>query len=165
MSLVPPNHEIRTIVHRILAIAIESGDRLRTPLIMSQKIVQHLYKTGTQLGREIYVTLLEQLCQTYDEVAREAINWLISAEDERKFNVPVTLTLLRSGLITVTDEDLQLAKWLYASTNPRPNLQDFAAGLIRECLTHEPPIAHQSQFQYSIDALASIVKANKATET
>lgn len=132
---------------------------------MSQKIVQHLYKTSTQLGREIYVALLEQLCQSYEEVAKEAIHWLISADDERKFNVPVTLTLLRSRLITVTDEDLQLAKWLYANATPRPNLQDFAAGLIRECLTQDPPIAHQSQFQYSIDALASIVKAGKATET
>ena len=165
LSLVPPNHEIRQIILRVLSLTVESGDRIRTPLIMSQKIVQHLYKTATQLGREIYVALLEQLCKSYEEVEKEAIHWLVSAEDERKFNIPVTITLLRSGLITVTDEDIQLAKWLYANASPRPNLQDFAANLIRDCLTHEPPIAHQTQFQYSIDALVSIVKANKATET
>ena len=49
---------------------------------MSQKTVQLLYKTSTQLGREIYVALLEQLCHSFEEVAKEAINWLIYAEDE-----------------------------------------------------------------------------------
>lgn len=44
-------------------------------------MIQHLYKTGTQLGREIYVALLDQLCQAYEEVAKEAVNWLICAED------------------------------------------------------------------------------------
>lgn len=59
-----------------------SADRQRTPLFMSQKIVQLLYKTPSQLGREIYVTLLDQLCHSYEDVAKEAINWLIYAEDE-----------------------------------------------------------------------------------
>lgn len=77
----------------------------------------------------------------------------------------MTVTLLRSQLITPTDEDLQLAKWLYANANARPNLQDFAAGLIRECLSSDPPIATQHQFHYTLDALAQLMRANKATES
>lgn len=49
---------------------------------MSQKIVQLLYKTSSQLGREIYVALLDQLCHSFEEVAKEAITWLLYAEDE-----------------------------------------------------------------------------------
>ena len=49
---------------------------------MSQKIVQLLYKTPSQLGREIYAALLDQLCHTFDDVAKEAITWLIYAEDD-----------------------------------------------------------------------------------
>lgn len=75
------------------------------------------------------------------------------------------MTLLRSRLITVTDEDLQLAKWLYSNANARPNLQDFTAGLIRDCLTSDPPIAVQHQFQYTLDALTQIMRTNKATES
>ena len=57
---------------------------------MSQKIVQLLYKTTLQLAREIYVALLDQLCHSFEEVAKEAINWLIYAEDEvRLFFVEV----------------------------------------------------------------------------
>ncbi|KAH8113097.1 hypothetical protein DFH11DRAFT_361638 [Phellopilus nigrolimitatus] len=42
---------------------------------------------------------------------------------------------------TMTDEDHQLAKLLFNNPNARPNLQEFAAGLIRDCLTSELPIA------------------------
>ncbi|EJD02104.1 Not1-domain-containing protein [Fomitiporia mediterranea MF3/22] len=165
LALVPSNHELRNVVNRVLSLALESNDRVRTPLFMSQKIVQHLYKTPSQIGRDIYVALLDQLCQSFEEVAKEAINWLICAEDERKFNIPATVTLLRSHLITPTDEDMQLAKWIYASANSRPSLQDFAAGLIRECLTSEPPVTTQHQFQYTLDALTQLVRASKATES
>lgn len=82
LSSIPPGHEIQTIVHRILALATDSSDRVRIPLAMSQKIVQHLYKTPSQLGRELYVTMLERLCQSFEDVAKEAITWLIYAEDE-----------------------------------------------------------------------------------
>lgn len=63
-------------------LATESVERHRTPLLMSQKIVQLLYKTPSQLGREIYAALLDQLCHTFDDVAKEAITWLIYAEDD-----------------------------------------------------------------------------------
>ena len=82
LSSIPPGHEIQTIVHRILTLAADSSDRVRVPLAMSQKIVQHLYKTPSQLGREVYVTMLDRLCQSFEDVAKEAITWLIYAEDE-----------------------------------------------------------------------------------
>lgn len=88
LSALPQTHDIRTIVHRILALAAGAGgegdgiDRFRLPLLISQKIVQYLYKTPSQLGRELYATLLEQLCSSYEEVAKEAITWLIYAEDD-----------------------------------------------------------------------------------
>ena len=70
-------------------LASSSADRQRTPLLMSQKIVQLLYKTSTQLGREIYVALLDELCHSFEEVAKEAINWLIYAEDEVRYLAPL----------------------------------------------------------------------------
>lgn len=82
LSALPPNHDIRHLVRQIMFIAAESVDRHRTPLWMSQKIVQLLYRTTHQLGREIYVALLDQLCIAFEDVAKEAINWLIYAEDD-----------------------------------------------------------------------------------
>ena len=66
----------------IARLADEAADRERTPLMMSQKIVELLYKTNSPLGREVYVALLDQLCRSFEDVAKEAITWLLYAEDE-----------------------------------------------------------------------------------
>ncbi|KAI6117594.1 Not1-domain-containing protein [Pisolithus croceorrhizus] len=162
LSALPSNHDIRHLLRQVLYIAAESADRHRTPLLMSQKIVQLLYKTSSQLGREIYVTLLDQLCHAFEDVAKEAITWLLYAEDERKLNIPVTVTLLRSGLVNVSLQDQQLAKSLFQ--DPRPSLQTFAAGLVRECLSSEPPVVSQNQLTYTIEVLGQLVQTGKANE-
>lgn len=74
----------------------------------------------------------------------------------------MTATLLRSGLISVSLEDQQLAQSLY--TDPRPTLQTFMAGLIRECLSNSPPIATQAQFVHSIEALRQLAQSGKSVE-
>jgi len=76
--------------------------------------------------------------------------------------VPVTVTLLRSGLVNTTLQDQQLAKNLF--TDPRPSLLNFAAGLIRECLSSDPPVASQSQFTFSIEILGQLAQTGKANE-
>lgn len=74
----------------------------------------------------------------------------------------MTVTLLRNGLVTITDEDMQLAKWL--GLNARPSLQDFAAGFLRECLTTDPPLATRQSVPYALDALQELVQKGNATE-
>jgi CCR4-NOT transcription complex subunit 1 len=91
LTQLPANHEIRLLVRQIMFLAAESADRRQTPLHMSQKIVQLMYKTTSQLGREIYVAILDQLCHAFEEVAKEAISWLIYSDDEVKILFPVTL--------------------------------------------------------------------------
>ncbi|KAJ3762971.1 Not1-domain-containing protein [Lentinula raphanica] len=154
LAALPPNHDVRYIIRNILN-AANMGDRQRTPLQMSQKIVQLLYKTSSSLGREVYVALLQQLCNAFEDVAKEAITWLLYAEDERKFNISVTVTLLRSSLLNVGMLDQALAKTMYMGS---------MAGLIRECLSSEPPVASQAQFQYCIEMLTNTVQEGKATD-
>ena len=81
---------------------------------------------------------------------------------QRKFNVPVTVTLLQSGLVNISLQDQQLAKSLF--TEPRPSLLNFAAALIRECLSNDPPVASQSQFVYSIEVLSQLSQSGKAND-
>ncbi|THH31748.1 hypothetical protein EUX98_g2436 [Antrodiella citrinella] len=162
LAALPPNHEIRHQLRNVLFLAADSVERLRTPLLMSQKIVQLLYKTPSQLGREIYVALLDQLCHSFEDVAKEAITWLIYADDERKYNIAVTVTLLRSGLVAIAQQDQQLAKFLY--TDPKPSLMTFAAGLIRECLSSDPPIASQAQFSFTLEILTQLAQSMKAND-
>lgn len=82
LTQLPGNHEIRLLLRQIIFLSAESADRRQTPLHMSQKIVQLMYKATSQLGREIYVAILDQLCHVFEEVAKEAISWLIYSDDE-----------------------------------------------------------------------------------
>ena len=81
---------------------------------------------------------------------------------QRKYNVPVTLALLKSGLINTALQDQQLAKVLF--TDPRPTLLAYTAALIRECLSSDPPVASQNQFQYSIEVLSQLSQNGKGSE-
>lgn len=82
LATLPPNHDIRHLVRQTMLLAEEAVDRERTPLMMSQKIVQLLYKITSALAREVYVALLDQLCYSFEDVAKEAITWLLYADDE-----------------------------------------------------------------------------------
>lgn len=93
LATLPSNHDIRHLVRQVMILADEATERDRTPLMMSQKIVQLLYKTTSPLGREVYVALLDQLCRSFQDVAKEAITWLLYAEDE----VCSSFKLLKSG--------------------------------------------------------------------
>lgn len=81
---------------------------------------------------------------------------------QRKLNIPVTLTLLKCNLVNVAQQDQQMAKMVF--NDPRPLLQNFAAGLIRACLSSAPPIASQGSFPYTLEVLASLVESRKANE-
>lgn len=93
LSALPPSHDVRHLVRQILYLAVEASDRPHTPLIMSQAIVKKLYNTPSQLGREVYVALLEQLCHSFEEVAKEAIEWLLYANDEVRLLIPAMIPL------------------------------------------------------------------------
>lgn len=151
-NLLPPNSDVRYLVRQVAILSSHLAERARTPVLMSQKIVQLLYKATNQLGREVYVILLQQLCDLYEEVRNEAINWLLFSDDDRKYHVPVTVVLLRSSLLPTATYDQSLAKNLFS--DPRPTLQNFVAGLIRECVTHD--VASQDQFTFCIDVLAGV---------
>lgn len=70
--------------------------------------------------------------------------------------------MLRSGLISISVTDQQLAKTI--ETEPRSNLLSYAASLIREALTVDPPVATQNQFNFTIDVLDRVSKAGKAND-
>ena len=96
LAALPPNHELRHLFRQILYLAADSVDRSRTPLLMSQKIVQLLFKTHTQLGREMYAAMLDQLCNSFEDVAKEALTWLVYSEDE-VCTMPELPTILRNS--------------------------------------------------------------------
>ena len=161
LSELPQDHEIRHALRLIPMVAAQSASRDETALAFSQKVVQLLFKIESKLGRETYVVLLDRLCEISLKAAREVTAWLIYAEDERKFNVPVTVSLVRAGLVNIAELDVQLAKLILRDF--RASVIDFSAQLALECL-HEPACATRQQLTNTIEALQRAGQRGKETE-
>ncbi|KAL7423739.1 CCR4-NOT core subunit cdc39 [Cryptotrichosporon argae] len=157
---VPADHEIRALLRGIFSVATTAMSRESTTLIIAQKVVQLLFKSTTPLGREVYVSLLHQLCLLVPKVGNEVRSWLIYAEDPRKFNVPVTVALMQSGMIRASDLDPQISKLVLRGFNPQ--ILDFAAQLIRDCTLTDQPCAPRNGFAATVAALLRAQEAGQS---
>ncbi|KAF9585097.1 hypothetical protein BGW38_003916, partial [Lunasporangiospora selenospora] len=161
-AALPPNHEIKILARMAPMLASQSYSPDEMALTFSQKVVQLLYKCETTLSREVYAVLLEQLCALSNKVAKEVTDWLIYSDDERKFNVPVTVTLIKAGLVNLVDQDIQLARLIEIG---RAGIVEFTIKLIRECVLSDQPVANRNEFINSLNVLNRLAqRGGKAAE-
>ncbi|KAI9257630.1 CCR4-Not complex component, Not1-domain-containing protein [Sporodiniella umbellata] len=152
-SVLPLQHDIVTLVNQIPLLAMSSFDKAEAARTFAQKVVQLLYKSEVQLGREVYVILLERLCEVSPNVGALVTSWLTHADDERKYNVPVTVALIKAHLINLPEQDQELASLIDSG---RVSAIDFTARLIRACLLEESSIAARQEFAASFEALSRL---------
>ncbi|KAG2128353.1 uncharacterized protein EDB93DRAFT_1268453 [Suillus bovinus] len=144
LAALPPNHDLRRFFQQILFVVASSIDHNRTPLHMSQKIVQLLYKSSSQLGREIYAALLDQPCRTFEDVAKEPITWLLCRA--------------------------QTQHPCHCDSATKRSCQHFASGstasenFVYRSSPHDPPVASQSQLTYPVEVLVQLAQAGDANE-
>ena len=81
---------------------------------------------------------------------------------QRKFNVPVTISLIKHRIIPVLDFEGQIAKFILRDF--RPATIDFAAQLIRQILSEKPPMATRDQLARAIEALVQALHSDRGTE-
>jgi CCR4-NOT transcription complex subunit 1 len=81
LAQLPLHHDIKMIIRQIPVIATQSAYADQTALSFSQKVVQLLYKSSNNLSREVWVSILQRLCDLFAKVAKEVTQWLIYAED------------------------------------------------------------------------------------
>lgn len=162
LNNLPVQHDIRTLLRQIPLIITQCFIRDDVALLFSQKVVQLLYKNDSVLSREVYVILLERLCELSKRVAKEVTSWLLYSDDERKFNVPVTVAIIQARLLSVPELDMRLARLI--ELGARHNVVDFTAQLIRKCVLEESPCATQNDFLQSIDILSRMVQRGQANE-
>ncbi|KAG1050197.1 hypothetical protein G6F43_007509 [Rhizopus delemar] len=152
-SMLPVQHDIITIIHQVSLLAMTSFDKSEAARTFAQKVVQLLYKSETQLGREAYVVLLERLCDVSPNVGVLVTSWLTHADDERKYNVPVTVALIKANLISLSEQDQELANLIDSG---RVSAIDFTARLIHACLYEENSLVARQEFMKSLEALSRL---------
>ncbi len=161
LAPLPINHDVKMIIRQIPVIATQSANTDQTALAFSQKVVQLLYKSDAALSRDVYVTILHRLCDLFPKVAKEVTQWLIYAEDTRKYNVPVNVALIRAGLINVPEQDMQMAKVIIRDF--APVAMDFTAELIRESILSDTPLVSRNQFGHALEALVRATTSRRGT--
>ncbi|RCH97016.1 hypothetical protein CU098_002737, partial [Rhizopus stolonifer] len=149
----PPQSDIRNLVRQIPLLALSSHDKAEVARAFAQKVVQLLYKSETPLAIEVYVVLLEHLCEVSPNVGTLVTSWLTHADDERKYNVPVTVALMKAGLIHLSEQDQELSVLIDSG---RTSAIEFTVRLIRACLLSDYPLATRQEFMASLEALSRI---------
>jgi CCR4-NOT transcription complex subunit 1 len=158
----PVQHDIRFLVRQISLLLDQSLNRDKLALLFSQKVVQLLYKTDSELGREVYVLLLDHMCNRSPAAAKEVTQWLLKAEDERRYNVNVMYSLLKAGLIKLLDLDDQLAAVIEQG---RASVAEFAVKLVRHCLTDDQLSAYRGHFGITVKALTMLAQQGRISDS
>lgn len=149
-------------IRQLLTQILNAVDKhaLREQLIArtSQITVTLLFATERNFVREVLSFLLDALCSLSSSTSKEITFWLLFSEDERKFNVPVMLSILKSGLITNSDLDVSLAKQI--KLNPK-SVVPFSVELISKAVLGPTPCALRSDFSSTVEVLGSIDKGDE----
>jgi hypothetical protein len=67
----------------------------------------------------VHLAILESIRDVCKRVVKELTSWVIYSDDERKFNREITVGLIRSELIILTDYNLHLAKLIDGGRNSK----------------------------------------------
>ncbi|KAI8325243.1 Not1-domain-containing protein [Martensiomyces pterosporus] len=159
LSQLPSQHEACLYARDIIILAVRSMSPEDTAMDFAQTLVNYLFRAETRLGIDLYVLLLARVCEMSARVAKEVTNWLAFADDDRKHNVPVTIALINEGLISIGDEDDQLARLIESS---RPAAVDFAARLVRKAVINRAVPASIQSFPKIVQAFVKLAQSGRA---
>ncbi|KAK9469971.1 CCR4-NOT core subunit CDC39, partial [Dipodascopsis tothii] len=156
-SQLPENHQLRVTLVQMLNVVMRHPLAEQLTLRTAQIAMNALVTlSDSQLARDALASLLLRLCDLSPATAKEVVLWLLHSDDDRKYNAPVMLTLIRRGLIDVQDLDLALSKQVAARRRPAV---DFAAEIIREAVLSDEPLALETDFAACIQAMEMLSAA------
>ncbi|KAF4550963.1 Not1-like protein [Elsinoe fawcettii] len=114
-----------------------------------------------RLDIEVLVQLLNQLCNVSATTARQLIGGLQGINDDRIFNAPVIICLLKTGLLDLYHVDKQTSE---AIEQRRTLVLEFMALLVDELLLSDQIAPLRADFALSVGALSQWAIADDATE-
>jgi len=168
LSDLPPNHPIMATLTQTLAIAQSNALKYPDLLLRAAQYAVNCLFTQVHtnpMSNEIYVVILDKLCEFSPSTAKDVIWWLVNSSDQRKFNMPVILSLLKVQLIQPIKFDESISKLIKGSHNPA--IVKFGASLLLNVFTAEEavrPIALRSEFAKTLDALYEYKKLTLTSE-
>lgn len=152
-----PEHRISQLISQILTVVDRHSFREQLIARTSQITVTLLFASELQFAREVLSFLLDQLCKLSSSTYKEITFWLLFSDDQRKFNAPVTLSILKSGLISCADLDVSLSKQVQGKTE---SVIGFTVDVITEAVLGSEPCALRADFAATLEALEEVAEGD-----
>ncbi|KAL3683907.1 hypothetical protein R1sor_001929 [Riccia sorocarpa] len=161
-SSLPPEHEIQNLVMGIPEIITQCVSRDEAAIAIAQKVFKRLYEnTGSHLYVSAHLAILEAIRDVCKRVVKELTSWVVYSDEERKFNREITVGLIRSELIYVTDYNLHLAKLIDGGRNNAA--LEFAMFLVKTCVVEDGGVSN-NEFQNVIDVMGKLAARPGSSE-
>jgi CCR4-NOT transcription complex subunit 1 len=139
-------------VNQIWELVVSSHSNIHSlALTCAHTICVSLHTDATSpLMVDVLVQLLQRLCQLSPGTHKEVLVWFANQDDEKVFNVPVTVSLLEAGLMELRQVDMTLTKSI---EDRRDVAIDFMFEITDALLLNSHPIALRADFAGSLGAM------------
>ena len=118
---------------------------------VAEKICTSLYgDVESKLEIEVMALMLAKICQLSDLVHRDVFRWMSNQEETHITNVPVTVALIKAGLMEFSRIDTILNK---AISQNSEHALDLLSELLDQLLFTSEPIALRADFTCSLEAM------------
>jgi CCR4-NOT transcription complex subunit 1 len=118
---------------------------------VAEKICTTLYSdVESTLEIEIMALMLAKICQLSDLVSRDVFRWMTNQEETNITNVPVTVALVKAGLMEFSRIDTILTKAILQNSEHALTL---LSELLDQLLFTNEPIALRADFSCSLEAM------------
>lgn len=150
------DHEIQGLVSEIPDIILQCISRDEAALAIAQKVFKRLYENpSNSLHVSTHIAVLVAIRDVCKRVLKELTSWVVYSDEERKFNKDITIALIRSELINLTEYNMHLAKLVDGGRNATAT--DFAIFLVQTCVLQESGVS-ASELYNLIEALGKVAQ-------
>ncbi|XP_020701272.1 CCR4-NOT transcription complex subunit 1 isoform X2 [Dendrobium catenatum] len=145
--------DIQGVIAEVPDILLRCVSKDEAALAVAQKVFKSLYESSsnaTYVGA--YLAILAAIRDVCKLVVKELTSWVIYSDEERKFNREITIGLIRSELLNLSEYNMHIAKLIDGGRN---TATDFAISLVQALVVNEPGVS-VSELYHLIDALTKL---------
>ncbi|XP_073219959.1 uncharacterized protein [Cicer arietinum] len=145
--------EIQGVISEVPEIILRCVSRDEAALAVAQKVFKGLYDNASNNVHVCtYLAILTAIRDVCKLAVKELTSWVIYSEEERKYNKDITVGLIRSELLNLTEYNVHMAKLIDGGRNKAAT--EFSISLLQTLVVEEPKVI--SELHNLIDALAKL---------
>ncbi|TKY68978.1 CCR4-NOT transcription complex subunit 1 [Spatholobus suberectus] len=145
--------EIQGVISEVPEIILRCVSRDEAALAVAQKVFKGLYDNATNnIHVSAHLAILTAIRDVCKLAVKELTSWVIYSEEERKYNKEITVGLIRSELLNLTEYNVHMAKLIDGGRNKAAT--EFSISLLQILVIEEPKVI--SELHNLVDALAKL---------